>query len=862
MLMPKIFRNATTVALICLLFNQPLLAFAQQSASSRSTTPAATLTVRDIMAEPSIAGARPEGEKLSPNGQRAAYLWSASALEARDLYVVSTGGGEPKLLVRGVDKAQEPQAGKTTETHNEARTDERKEERAMQRDAVQQAREQSVGGLEWSNDSRRLLFSKGGDLYVLDVDDKIPAPRRLTRTAAVEAGARWLDEARVNKEAEDTFVQSHRILYQSGGNLFVVDADQAGLVQLTREGGAAFSGKIESNAGGQQGGGAQQGSTSQQGSSAQQGGAGLSVSIAKAANDGAHIAYLVSDNSKQRALFVPDYTGEFVTAPTVRRGWSEQRVQVIASDGTTERAVVVKLPAPEGVSYIRGFDWLPDNSTLVIDRIDRDTKRRQIFTANANDGIASLVQEETDAKWVAPLSRIVEVSPQNNALLYASEESGFNHLYLLPLARDERNQIVARADAQATTNTQKPRSAQEAAAMEAATVGQSVPNMPVSQAAFLPRARQLTSGDWEVNWAKWMPDGERIIFSSTQASTAERMFYYYELRNGKTVPLPVEHGLNTDAQLSKTGGILLFQHSEWNAPNELYALKVCPGCRGQTFPNRLTNTVPARFREISWTRPQFVDYAAKDGAIVKARVYTPPNFDKTKKYPAVVFVHGAGYLQNVVNGWNNYYREAMFDHVLATRGYVVLDVDYRGSLGYGREWRTDVYDFLGGLDLQDELDGIDYVVKNFGVDAKRVGMYGGSYGGFMAEMAAMRAPERIACAAALRPVADWKNYYASSPVYTAERLGFPDKNKEAYRRSSPITYAEKLQRPLLILHGMVDDNVHFQDSVQLIEKLIELGKTPYFEAMFYPKENHSFTHAASWTDEYERILAFFDRHLK
>ena len=132
----------------------------------------------------------------------------------------------------------------------------------------------------------------------------------------------------------------------------------------------------------------------------------------------------------------------------------------------------------------------------------------------------------------------------------------------------------------------------------------------------------------------------------------------------------------------------------------------------------------------------------------------------------------------------------------------------------------------------------------------------------MAEMAAMRAPERIACAAALRPVADWKNYYASSPIYTTERLGFPDKNREAYRRSSPITYADQLRRPLLILHGMVDDNVHFQDSVQLVQKLIELGKTDYFDVMFYPKENHTFTRPESWTDEYERILRFFDQHLK
>lgn len=132
----------------------------------------------------------------------------------------------------------------------------------------------------------------------------------------------------------------------------------------------------------------------------------------------------------------------------------------------------------------------------------------------------------------------------------------------------------------------------------------------------------------------------------------------------------------------------------------------------------------------------------------------------------------------------------------------------------------------------------------------------------MAGMLVLRAPERIAAAAALRPVFDWKNYFAANPFYTAQRLGFPDKNPEAYRRSSPIAYADRLERPLLILHGMSDDNVHFQDSVQMIEKLIRLGKTPYFETMFYPSENHGFVRPESWADEYERILALFEKHLK
>lgn len=227
----------------------------------------------------------------------------------------------------------------------------------------------------------------------------------------------------------------------------------------------------------------------------------------------------------------------------------------------------------------------------------------------------------------------------------------------------------------------------------------------------------------------------------------------------------------------------------------------------------------------------------------------------------VIFVHGAGYLQNTINGWNNYYREFMFNEMLTQKGYVILDIDYRGSAGYGRDWRTDVYDFLGGKDYDDHIDAIDFMVKNYAVDPKKIGVYGGSYGGFMAEMMAFRT-DKITCAAALRPVADWKNYYASSNIYTTERLGFPDKNPEGYKRSSPIAYADGLNKPLLILHGLVDDNVHAQDSVQLVEKLIRLEKTPYFEAMFYPAENHGFTRPTSWADEYERIFAFFERHLK
>jgi dipeptidyl aminopeptidase/acylaminoacyl peptidase len=312
--------------------------------------------------------------------------------------------------------------------------------------------------------------------------------------------------------------------------------------------------------------------------------------------------------------------------------------------------------------------------------------------------------------------------------------------------------------------------------------------------------------------------------------------------------------------------VLIFEGSKWNEPGELFAVRALENGNSPQvrIPYLLTNTAPVGFKSIRLQEPKFLTIATRDGKNVPTKIYLPAGFNsKSKqKYPMVIFIHGAGYLQNVINGWNNYYREFMFNELLTQKGYVVLDIDYRGSAGYGRDWRTDVYDFLGGKDFEDHIDAIDYMIANYNVNPTKIGAYGGSYGGFMAEMLAFRAPEKIAAAAALRPVADWKNYYASSPGYTAQRLGFPDKNPEAYKRSSPISYADGLKTHLLILHGMSDDNVHVQDSIQLIEKLVRLGKTQYFETMLYPSENHGFVRPESWTDEYERILAFFEKHLK
>ena len=274
---------------------------------------------------------------------------------------------------------------------------------------------------------------------------------------------------------------------------------------------------------------------------------------------------------------------------------------------------------------------------------------------------------------------------------------------------------------------------------------------------------------------------------------------------------------------------------------------------------KLTDTRTAAYKARDWLAPQFVQVPSSHGAgTVWAKLYRPAQLEPGRKYPIVMFVHGAGYLQNVSDRYPNYFREQMFHNLLVQQGYVVLDLDFRASEGYGRDWRTAIYRQMGHPELEDYLDGLDWVVANRQGDRDRAGIYGGSYGGFMSFMALFRAPEVFKAGAALRPVTDWTSY---NHEYTSNILNTPELDPEAFRKSSPIEYVENLRGHLLISHGMIDDNVFYQDSVRLSQRLIELRKANW-ELASYPLERHAYQHPESWYDQYRRILELFEDNLK
>ena len=730
---------------------------------------AQNLTVKEIMREPSIAGMRVEGERLSPDGKYVVYLWNAEGKEPRDLYLVSTNGGDGKKILSPQDLLN--------------KKNEEKEDKlnygVVINDDFAKAKKNGLGNLAWSPDSTKILFAQNGDLYVLKIGENFP--KRITKTESFEFSARFLD--------------NDRILFQQSGNIFSIDTKDGTLVQISKEANSAKN---------------------------------VNVSNATPTKDGAMIAYIASEGAKQKPIFVPNYLGELTTAPSYQRGWTNQTIYAARTDGSFEKSITAELPKAEGESYFQGLEWLAGGETLLVDRVDKTHKRRQIFVVQfaGEKSKSFLVHEETDEKWIGSPARILEANPKTkNQFFFGSEKDGFYHLYLVNLNESKFKDGKANSE-----------------------------------------IKQLTKENQQVEWAEWSSE-KQIIFSQFTLPTAGRVFSYLNTATGNIYSLSNDGkwGFRTNAQIAEFGDAttkFIYEYSEWNKPGEIYVDEICAAKCERVPARKLTNTTPESFLKRRWNEPKIFFINSRDNKPIPTKIYLPDDFDKKKKYPMVIFVHGAGYLQNVINGWNNYYREFMFNELLTQKGYVVLDIDYRGSAGYGRDWRTDVYDFLGGKDYEDHLDAIDFMTANYAVDGKRIGVYGGSYGGFLAGMLVMRAPDKIAAAAALRPVFDWKNYYAANPFYTSQRLRSPQENPEGYKRSSPITYAGELRRPLLILHGLVDNNVQIQDSIQLVEQLIRLDKTEYFDLMIYPAENHAFARPSSWEDEYERILDLFEKNLK
>ncbi len=460
------------------------------------------------------------------------------------------------------------------------------------------------------------------------------------------------------------------------------------------------------------------------------------------------------------------------------------------------------IPRQVNISNLR---FSQDSRYLLFQCFSNDNKDRWICSIDlhADAAVAKTLHHRRDPAWINWRATIADWVGATDTVYFVSEATGYAHLYTV--------------------------SAEGGA------------------------AKQHTKGDFEVSSITASRRGDKIFYRSNANHPGVYELNALDLRSGKASQLSSLGGVN-DFVISPDETNATVLHSSLREPPELFSL---PLTKPTDKPKRLTRFVSKQFREFDWVVPQIVEVPTKHGRSVYARLYLPKTPPKAER-PAVVFVHGAGYLQNAHKGWSGYFREFMFHTLLTQRGYVVLDMDYRASAGYGRDWRTAIYRRMGTPELEDLKDGANWLVSEHQVDRRRVGVYGGSYGGFMTLMALFKEPDLFACGAALRPVTDWAHYNHS---YTSNILNTPQVDPEAYELSSPIYFASGLKKPLVICHGMLDDNVFFKDTVRLTQKLIELEKENWQVAM-YPVEPHGFRQPSSWLDEYRRVLQLFERHLK
>jgi len=780
------------------------------------------LTVDSIMRGSDLVGYPPTGLRWAAESQKLYFDWRKPAEEKASTYVIGRAGGAPRKLSEDEVKNIPP----------------------------------SAGG-RWDKARRRVLCVDGGDIVLVDAISGVR--RQVTKTAGAESNPRWA--------RNDTHVTWTR-----EGNLFIAPIDPGAsplLTQLTdvatrkaeprltdsqrfiRDEEEKLIDFVEKQKGERKKAEEEQKKTRPPSFELEDRQTAADLMLSP---DDTHVFIVIAERAVGvKPTIVPNYvtaTGYTEDIParsnvgdsqdrrllavlnlkTGKTAWTDASFAPVPppADPTDPTDDEDKLAATGAVAPDRrsarraGPDirWsMPavsdDGKYVIASARSADNKDRWHVALDPESGKTRVLDLLHDDAWVREGGGFggsaVEFLPDNKRIWFLSERDGWMHLYTLDAS------------------------------------------VPEQTAAAKPV--QLTSGKWEVASAEVARDGKTFYVTTSEAHPGERHLYTLPIDGGPRTKITSMAGSN-QAEVSPDGSMLGLVFSYSNKPPEVYLMPNAPGAQA----TQITRTPVDAWRSFKWIDPKVITFKARDGVDVYARLFTPEmagaRRDATR--PGVVFVHGAGYLQNAYKYWSTYFREYMFHNLLASRGYVVLDVDYRASSGYGRDWRTAIYRHMGGKDLEDVVDGAKYLTAAEKVDPKRIGVYGGSYGGFITLMGMFTTPDVFAAGAALRPVTDWAHY---NHGYTSNILNNPQKDAEAYRRSSPIYFAEGLKGALLICHGMVDTNVHFQDSVRLAQRLIELRKENW-ELAVYPVENHGFTEETSWADEYKRILKLFDDNLR
>jgi len=653
----------------------------------------------------------------------------------------------------------------------------------------------------WSPDGRRVVFmwDRAGVSKVYVADPSGGAPRELAEAGATLAGAFWSSDGRA-------------LMVPKNGDLWRVPID-----------GSAASAVW---------------TTPQQESGIVASPDGTHVAFVRGRNDifvrwltnGRETHILRHDKNVSGLSWAPDGTHIVFTGggDTIRHEqtpvYSGTKIIYTINENVPGQTFVV--PAAGGTATTLGAGggfggrrWL-DARRFLVDRTSPDFKRRTTTLVDIGGGEPKVLHEVVEEKFwsmTGDANGGAQPSPDGKWIAFLSDRDGWDHLYVMP-----------------------------------ASGGNAV---------------QITKGKYEAWRPTWSPDSTRIAFDANEPDRYGTRHVYIAAINGDptraTITAATEgRGTNIAPQWSPDGARLVYQHTDAQNSADLYVIDA----KASSRPVRLTDSMPATIDRSQFVEPQMVHYAGPDGQQVPAWLLVPKNLDRSKKHPAIVWIHGDGVNQNY-DGWHvqrNYAVYYSFHQYLLQQGYVVIAPDYRGSIGYGRVWREGVYMDVGGKDARDAWMAANYLKTLDYVDTDRVGVWGLSYGGFFTLIAVTDQPKLFRAGVDVAGVVDYAMYY-EDPYHggwTTSRIGTPDQNPRVYAQASPLSHVDRLERPLLVLHGTSDVNVPYLHSVRLIDELMKKGKGDLVSFMTYPGEFHYFTREHVLRDAWHRVEDFFDEHLK
>jgi dipeptidyl aminopeptidase/acylaminoacyl peptidase len=506
----------------------------------------------------------------------------------------------------------------------------------------------------------------------------------------------------------------------------------------------------------------------------------------------------------------------FVATEFARGGGGGTTYTIPASGGTPQRL------AGRGAGGFGGFGrggngWIDATHTLAT-RVSNGGLTRTTESVDAAGGPPIVLHVDTADKFFSSVNTTNNaISPDRRWLLYTSDVTGWDQIYVVPTAG----------------------------------------GTPV-------RITKTPGEHWR---AVWSHDSKRIAWdANTTDKPGTREIQIAVVgdnpANATIVTVTSGSGTNTAPQWSPDDTRLAYQHTDAQSSADLYVADAVANAPA----TRLTSSMPTTIDKSQLVAPALIHYPGPDGKPVPAWLFVPKNFDRTKKHAAIVWIHPDGVNQNY-DGWHPDRNEAVyyeFHQYLLQQGYVVIAPDYRGSIGYGRAWRNDVYMDVGGKDAKDARLAAKYLESLGYVDPARIGVWGLSYGGFFTLLAITQEPTWFRAAVDVAGVADYKLYY-DDPYHggwTTSRIGTPDEHPEVYAKAAPMSHVDQIQHPLLILHGTADVNVPFIHSVLLMDHLLKAGKGDLVSFMVYPGEYHYFDRGFVVRDAWQRVDAFFRKNLR